>query len=73
MGKTLKQRFLEETTDLQDKSVLVTVVKLPTGAKEVITNSDNLHSKVEYLKATYDEDFKLRANPAVQIINFLIS
>lgn len=73
MGKSLKQRFLEETADLSDKQVLVTVIQLPTGAKEIITNTDQLQSKVDYLKNTYDDEFKLKANPAVKIINFLIA
>ena len=69
----LKERFVEETANLQGKSVLMTVVQLPTGAKEVITNTDNLQSKVDYLKNTYDEEFKLRANPNVRIIAYLIA
>jgi hypothetical protein len=53
-------------------SVLVTAVKLPTGAIEIITNTQNLEEKIEYLKNAYDCEFRLKANPTIQIIGFML-
>lgn len=74
----LKERFIDETLSkgngkpVKGFDVLVTAVKLPTNAIEVITNSQGIESKIEYLVNAYDEDFRLKTNPDVQIIGFLV-
>jgi hypothetical protein len=52
--------------------VLVTAVKLPTNAIEIITNTDNLEEKINYLTSAYDDEFKLKTNPRVQIVGFML-
>lgn len=75
---TLKEKFIEETISkgngepVKGFDVLVTLVKLPTNAIEVITNTQGIRSKIDYLINTYDDDFKLKANPAVEIVGFVV-
>lgn len=72
----LKQRFQKELLDWKHRptpDVLVTAVKLPTGAVEVITNHQMLKEKIEYLNESYDEDFKLKRNNEVQIVGYIIA
>jgi hypothetical protein len=69
----LKERFIKETNSFKgDFNVLVTAVKLPTGAIEIITNHKELKEKIEYLNNAYDDDFRLKHNKDVQIIGYLI-
>lgn len=70
---TLKQRFLDDAEKLSGEfNVLVTAVKLPSGAIETITNHQELKSKVEYIASGYDNDFRLDRNKEVQIVGYLI-
>lgn len=72
----LKQRFQEELLDWKHRptpDVLVTVVKLPTGAFETITNHQMLREKLEYIDESYDKDFKLKRNTDVQIVGYIIA
>ncbi len=74
----LKEKFVHDTisegngTPIKGFDVLVTLVKLPTGAIEVITNSQNIRSKIEYLNEAYDEEFKLKSNPEVEIVGYTV-
>lgn len=44
---------------------LVTAVKLPAGAIELAVNTENIADKIRYILDAYDEDMKLKTNPAV--------
>lgn len=74
----LKEKFIDETISkgngkpVKGFDVLVTAVKLPTGAIEVITNHQGIESKIEYIANAYDDDFKLKSNPNVEIVGFFI-
>lgn len=74
----LKQKFIEETispgngTPIKGFEVLVTLVKLPSGAIETIVNHDGIRSKIEYINNAYDDEFKLKANPEVEIVGFVV-
>ena len=75
----LRQRFIEETESADFDGVfsrkptyLIMAVKLPTGAIEIITNTDQLKSKAEYYKNAYDENFCLKTNPVIQIVGFML-
>lgn len=77
--KELRQRFIEETeaadflgTFSQKPTYLIVAVKLPTGAIEVITNTEQLQTKVEYYRNAYDDNFCLKNNPAIQIVGFML-
>ena len=68
----LKERFEKEVDLLETFQVLVTLVKLPTGAIEVITNTMELENKITYLLNSYDENFCLNANPNVKIVGYVL-
>jgi hypothetical protein len=69
----LRMRFLSETEEKIYKSnYLIVAVKLPSGAIEIITNTQWLIEKAEYYKNTYDDNFCLKTNPAIQIVGFML-
>ena len=47
---------------------MVVAVKLPTGATEIIINTENIQSKYEYYLSAYDEEMKLKTNSDIQIV-----
>lgn len=51
---------------------IVVAVQLPTGAIEVITNFTEVDTKIDYYLNAYDKEFKLKNNPSVQIVSFMI-
>jgi hypothetical protein len=51
---------------------LVVAVRLPTGAIEIITNTQQIESKIEYYKNAYDDNFCLKTNTAIQIIGYML-
>ena len=65
------RRFAEEAAEKKDTAQLIAAVKLPTGAVEVITNTALLHTKIDYYKNAYDEEFRLKGNSNVQIVGFM--
>ena len=68
----LRARFLQEAEEKEKTAqMLIAAVKLPTGAVEVITNTALIPTKVNYYNNAYDEEFKLKTNPNVQIIGFM--
>lgn len=72
-GYNLKNRFAEEAAEKKDKAqLLISAVKLPTGAVEVITNTTQIAAKTDYYTKAYDDEFKLKTNPEVQIIGYMI-
>ena len=69
----LRKRFLNELrSDVEESKLLVVAVELPTGATELITNTEYISEKVGYYISAYDDDFKLQANPAVRIVGYMI-
>lgn len=52
--------------------LLITVVKLPNGALETITNYQNLGAKMDYLVEAYDDDMKLKTNKNIQIVDCIL-
>lgn len=51
---------------------LVTAVRLPTGAIELTTNTDNIETKIDYILEAYNQDMCLKTNVEVQILNMMI-
>lgn len=68
----VRQKFLEAAEKVEEPFVLVTVGVLLSGAHEVISNQQKLPEKIEYLKAAYDDDFRLKANPAIRIVGVIL-
>lgn len=52
--------------------VLVVAVKLPSGAIEVITNTQELRDKIAYYAIAYDDRFRLKENPNYEIVSFML-
>lgn len=81
MGESLRDRFIRETAEyIPDEQkmakaarYLVAAVLLPTGAVELITNTQYVPSKIEYYLKAYDDEFKLKTNPAIQIVGFMLA
>ncbi len=53
--------------------VLVTAVMLPTGAVEVAVNNKGLKAKVTYILSAYDEEMRLKTNPAIQMVGVMFA
>lgn len=51
---------------------LVTATKLPTGAIELAVNTENIPAKIDYILEAYDEDMRLKSNPAIQMSNMMV-
>ena len=71
----LRMKFLNETDLNNEKrkiAYLIAAVKLPTGAIEIITNTEQIDSKVEYYRNAYDDNFCLKNNSAIQIVGYML-
>lgn len=70
-----KAEFMDEFTRATrtDEPVtkMVVAVKLPTGAIEIIINSDNITGKYQYYLDAYDNLMRLRNNPDVRVVGVL--
>lgn len=72
MSAILKEKFvLDVFSSNKEFCVLTVAVKLPTGAIEVITNHQNIKEKIDYYLNTYDQEFKSKNNPEVQIVGYM--
>ena len=74
-GHSLKQKFVYESaipTGLETFRILVVLIKQPTGAIEVITNTEHLDQKIEYYLEHYDDEFRSKHNRNVQIIDYMM-
>lgn len=68
----LKENFISDTEVVENPQVLVVAVKLPTGAIEIIQNTQQLESKIRYYKEAYNDEFRLINNPDVQVVGYMI-
>lgn len=72
---SVRQSFLDDTRlikDFEEVSYLVVAVQLPTGSIELIMNTTNIGSKVQYYTMMYNEDFRLCTNQDVRVIGYMI-
>jgi hypothetical protein len=69
----VRERFVNEIKHGVDGARLISVaVKLPTGAIETITNTQYIPEKLGYYLNAYDDQFRLKANPEVKIVGYMI-
>lgn len=68
----LKERFVEEVKTVGTPQIISVAVKFPSGAIEVITNTQETVSKADYYINTYDDEFKLKHNKAIHIVGYMI-
>jgi hypothetical protein len=75
---SIKEKFVEEVKNIKTVDVgselnyLVVAIKLPTGAIELITNTECLGNKIHYYMNAYDENFKLKTNESIEIVGFMM-
>ena len=69
---SLKEQLLAVAETIKEPKVLVVAVELPTGAIELITNTTNIDSKLEYYTTMYDDEFRLLTNPKVRVVGAMI-
>lgn len=60
-----------KASGLQPK-YLVIAVELPTGATELITNTEAIEQKVEYYDTAYDDNFRLKTNSTVRVVGYML-
>lgn len=70
-----RSRFVKQAnaTNGNDISVLVVAVRLPHGAVETIINSMGLITKINWYLEKYDDDFRMIANPEIQIVGYILA
>lgn len=69
-------KIAEERGEVVPKAVtpthLITATELPTGAREITINTENIQSKIECILRAYDEDMKLLTNADIKILNIMV-
>jgi N12 class adenine-specific DNA methylase len=68
----VRRNFIIECSSLANPACVVAAVQLPTGALEIITNTQHVKEKIQYYKERYDDNFRLITNPEVKIVGILI-
>jgi hypothetical protein len=72
----LRKQFEKEAEMYGSRGIkpqmIAVAVKLPTGAIETIVNYHDVGSKMVYYLDAYDNEFKLKANTSIQILNYMI-
>jgi len=69
---SLKEKFVEEMHNVNIPKLITVAVKLPSGAIETITNTEDTVTKALYYTDNYDEEFRLKHNNDVQIVGYMI-
>jgi hypothetical protein len=70
-AKTDKEMFVEEfelaDADCGAITHMVVFIRLPSGALEMIINTNDILEKFDYYKQSYDDNLRLYNNPNVKI------
>jgi hypothetical protein len=71
-----KKSFIDKFNDTLAKkgkvSHIIVVVQQPNKAEELIINTQQLGTKVEYYENAYNDNFELKNNNEIKIIDYLI-
>lgn len=70
--QTLIQAHNASLSGTVEFSHLITVVELPTGAKELIINTENIETKITYLLNTYDDNMCMRNNSMISVVGLML-
>lgn len=69
-----KEQFINDWQANESTATkLVVAVKLPTGATELIINTENIKSKADYYSNAYNDELKLKNNNDIQIVGWLFA
>ena len=73
----MKSKFVNDYDQSKERfgeiKKVVVAVKLPTGATELIINTEQIESKVQYYMAAYDDELKLKNNSEIQIVGYMFA
>lgn len=69
---TLKEQFVAKCKEVKVPKIITVAVQLPSGAVETITNTQDTVTKALYYTDNYDENFCLKHNNAVKIVDFMV-
>jgi hypothetical protein len=76
LPETPKNKLIEKWEKVSNLGhgarLIVTVVTLPSGALEVITNYQKLDEKMEYLINAYDDNLVLKSCPQIKLLDCII-
>ena len=51
---------------------IVTAVKLPNGAIELAVNNTGIAEKIDYILDAYDDNMRLKTNPAIEMVQLMV-
>lgn len=68
----LRKRFIKDVKTKTAPELLVVAVKLPTGAIETIVNTSKLADKIQYYMEAYDDEFRLKTYPVIQVVGYML-
>lgn len=66
-----KAQYEQSKSRFGEINKVVVAVKLPTGATEIIVNSEQVESKIHYYLSAYDDGLRLKSNGDIQIVGFM--
>ena len=72
MKQQFRDQYAKSLESFGEIKKMVVAVKLPTGATELIINTENIETKFEYYMMAYDMEMKLNTNPEIQIVGVLL-
>lgn len=58
--------------DVKAITYLVLAIELPNGAKELITNTNNIEEKLSYIDSAYDENLVMKNNSNIRILEWMV-
>jgi hypothetical protein len=67
-----KQELIKIVEGVENPTLIITVVLLPTKAKEVIVNHEFLKEKIDYILKAYDDDLYLLTCPNIKLLGLII-
>ena len=71
-----REKLIQKVENLDNQlirpSLLITVVELPTKAKEVITNTEYLDEKIKYILDAYDNNLNLKSCQSIKLLDCII-
>lgn len=71
LKEQFRQQYLGSKELFGNITKMVIATKLPTGATELIINTENIEDKYNYYLTAYDMDMKLKTNDQVNIVGCL--
>lgn len=68
----LRKKFVSETSGDEQYQLMVKIVQKSTGTLETIVNSEKIDDEIKYILETYDDEFKMKRNPSISIVGYLL-